>query len=189
MAIEAKLNFMDRLQMEIGSIPTVTQAGRLMEIVSNVLNGFDVNELLTEGANNDDLVDCFIAAKQVQDLSGATLNRYAKVIRKLIRETRVRTNEITVNHLRKYISNRQNSGTKDTTIEGERQVFSSYFNWLQRENLITRNPTANLGAIKCAKRIKKTFSDSDIENMRRCCKKIRDRALLETMRSTGCRIS
>ena len=189
MAIEAKLNFMDRLQMEIGSILTVTQVGKLMEVVKSILNGFDVNELLAEGNSNDDLVDCFISAKRVQGLAQSTLHRYALVIRKLIREARVRTGEITVHHLRRYISNQQESGLKDSTIEGERQVFSSFFNWLQRENLINRNPTANLGAIKTAKKIKKIFTESDIENMRRCCRRIRDRAILETLRSTGCRIS
>lgn len=189
MAIEAKLTFLDRLQMEVGSILTVNQVSRLMNIVSGILNGFDLSELLTEGNTNDDMVECFISAKQVQGLAKSTLHRYREVIRKLIREARVKTSEMTVHHIRKYISNRQSSGLKDSTIEGERQIFSTYFNWLQRENLISKNPTANLGAIKCAKKIKKIFTENDIENMRRSCKTIRDRALIETLRSTGCRIS
>ena len=41
---------------------------------------------------------------------------------------------------------------QDSTLEGLRQVLSSYFGWLFRESLIDKNPMANVGPIKVANR-------------------------------------
>ena len=102
---------------------------------------------------------------------------------------RVNTRSITVYHLRQYLAQEKARGIADSTLEGTRQVFSSYFNWLQREGLIQTNPTANLGAIKCAKKIKLTYSEIDIERLKFNCKRLRDRAIVCFLKSTGCRIS
>ena len=75
------------------------------------------------------------------------------------------------------------------TFQRSRQVFSAYFNWLQREGLITRNPCANLGVIKYMKKEKDVYSDADIEKMKFGCRTIRDRAIIAFLRATGCRIS
>ena len=55
--------------------------------------------------------------------------------------------------------------------------------------LIKSNPCANLGAIKVKKVERLPFSDMDIEMLRDACKKPRDRALLEFLIATGCRVS
>ena len=101
----------------------------------------------------------------------------------------VPTRSITVYHLRQYLAKEKARGISDRTLEGTRQVFSAYFNWLHREQLIDTNPTANLGAIKYPKKIKVTYSEIDIEKMKFCCKTLRDRAIICFLLSTGCRIS
>lgn len=80
-------------------------------------------------------------------------------------------------------------GLQDKTLEGQRSIFSSYFNWLQREGLIIKNPCANLGTIKYQKQVKFPFSEVDIMLLRESCKNVRDKALISFLLCTGCRIS
>ena len=188
MALEAKLSLAGQMELRLAAEVTVEKLRTIISILKDVMDGYDVEEIDTrDGA--DDMVDCFIGAKQVQGLSDKTLHRYRSILRTMLERVAVPTKRITVHHLRRYLADRKVDGVQASTIEGERQVFSSYFNWLQRESLIEKNPIANLGAIKTEKKIKKTFTDNDIEKLRRNCRSLRDRAVLEVMRSTGCRIS
>lgn len=190
MAIDAKMNLIDQTRQRLGSMITVDAMEKVITVLSDVIEGYDfrIKESWT-GEEKDDLLECFLDAMSVQGRSLKTIARYRYVITKMMEEVKIPTRQITVYHLRKYINGMKDRSLQESTMEGNRQIFSSYFNWLQRESLIDKNPTANLGAIKCAKKQKKTFSDLDIENMRRNVKNVRDRAILEVLRSTGCRVS
>lgn len=102
---------------------------------------------------------------------------------------RTPTRKITVYHLRRYLADEKARGISDRTLESTRQVFSAYFNWLQRERLIDQNPVGNLGVIKYQKKEKDVYSEVDIERMKFGCKSLRDRAIVTFLQATGCRIS
>jgi site-specific recombinase XerD len=102
---------------------------------------------------------------------------------------KVPTRRISVYHLRGYLAAEKERGICENTLEGYRQIFSAYFNWLQRESLIERNPCTNLGVIKVPKKEKKTYSEIDLEKLVRGCKTKRDRAIIHFLASTGWRIS
>ena len=189
MAIDAKVGFKSQIEMQLSKTVTADTMTQILTIVSDVLEGYEMREVFSASEQNEDLLECYLDALKVQGRSAKTIARYRYVIGKLIKTVGVPTRRITVYHLRTYLAKQQERGIKDTTTEGERQIFSAYFNWLQRESLIGRNPTANLGAIKCAKLKKKTFSESDIENLKNCCHSIRDRAIVCFLAATGCRIS
>lgn len=190
MAIDAKMSLINSTRQRLGNMITADAMEKVINVLSDVIEGYDFRIKEAWGSDeHDDLLECFLDAMGVQGRSAKTIARYRYVITKMMETVRMPTRQITVYHLRKYINDLKDRGVQDSTMEGVRQVFSSYFNWLQRESLIDRNPTANLGAIKCQKKVKKTYTDMDIEKLRRSCSNIRDRAILEVLRSTGCRIS
>lgn len=189
MAIDAKVDFINKTTKRLSSEMTADTMEKVISILSDVMEGYDFRVKELGGDEKDDLLECFLDAMGVQGRSEKTIARYRYVITKMMESVKVPTRQITVYHLRKYITEMKERGRQDSTMESVRQVFSSYFNWLQRESLIDKNPVANLGAIKCQKKVKKTYSDMDIENLRRSCTNVRDRAILEVLRSTGCRIS
>ena len=189
MAIDAKVDFINKTTKRLSCEMTADTMEKVISILSDVMEGYDFRVKEWGGEEKDDLLECFLDAMGVQGRSEKTIARYRYVITKMMESVKVPTRQITVYHLRKYITEMKERGRQDSTMESVRQVFSSYFNWLQRESLIDKNPVANLGAIKCQKKVKKTYSDMDIENLRRSCTNVRDRAILEVLRSTGCRIS
>lgn len=190
MAIDAKISFMNQTEKKLSAEITADTMARVMTIVADTLEGYEMREIASFNEDRtDDLLDCYLDALKVQGRSTKTIERYRYIISKMMKEIGVPTRRVTVYHLRTYLAKQQERGIKDTTTEGERQVFSAYFNWLQRESLIDRNPTANLGAIKCAKRKKRILSDVDIDNLKTYCKCNRDRAIVLFLASTGCRVS
>ena len=188
MAIDAKISFMNQLKEQMADTLTVEQMAKLEKTGFALMDRFDVVELI-DNTGPDDLLDSYVAAMKVECRSQKTINRYVYIIGKLMAFAKVPTRRVSVYHLRAFIAAEKERGIQDSTLEGYREIFSAYFNWLQRECLIDKNPTTNLGVIKCAKKEKKTYTERELERLNRCCANIRDRAILHFLRSTGCRIS
>lgn len=189
MAIEAKAVLLKNLEQSLSTQITASDMSKVLSIVADKLAIFDVQQVDNETNEKDDLLDAYVAAMQIQGRSEKTIERYTYIIKRMMEVVKVPTRSITVYHLRQYLAQEKSRGISDRTLEGNRQVFSAYFNWLQREGLIDGNPTANLGAIKYQKKIKMIYSDVDMERMKYSCASLRDRAIICFLRSTGCRIS
>ena len=167
---------------------TVEQSERLEKECYSLLDDFNVSEVIRDDGP-DDLLDSYVSAMQVECRSQKTIDRYIYIIGKLMAFAKVSTRRISVYHLRAFLAYEKGRGICENTLEGYREIFSAYFNWLQRESLIDKNPCVNLGVIKVPKKEKRTYTDADMERLNRCCTSLRDRAILHFLRSTGCRIS
>lgn len=188
MAIDAKVSLISQAEKKLSEEVTADTMIKVMRIIADVIEGFSIVEIRQDD-EQDDLLECYLDAMRVQGRSEKTLAQYQLVITTMMKAVKVKTRRITVYHLRQYLASLKERGVKDSTMEGYRQVFSAYFNWLQRESLIDKNPISNLGAIKCAKIQKQIFTDVDIEKMHRACKCLRDRAIIAFLAATGCRVS
>ena len=189
MSIEAKATLLKAVEQTLSTEITAADMSKVLTALADQLAGYQLIQTDPGDMGADDLLDAYTAAMQIQGRSPKTIERYRYIILRMMETVRVNTRSITVYHLRQYLAQEKARGISDSTLEGNRQVFSAYFNWLQREGLIQNNPTANLGAIKCAKKIKLTYSDIDIERLKFKCKSVRDRAIVCFLKSTGCRIS
>lgn len=189
MSIEAKATLLQQLQERLSTKIVAADMPVVLAAIADQLAYYDV--AYTEGTEQqaDDLLDAYVSAMQIQGRSEKTIERYKYIIQRMMAKVRTSTRTITVFHLRQYLAQEKARGISESTLEGIRQIFSAYFNWLQCEGLITTNPTANLGAIKCPQKIKVTYSDIEIEKLKYCCSSARDRAIIAFLMSTGCRIS
>lgn len=189
MSIEAKAVLLKDMEQRLSTEITAADMGKVLSALADQLAGYQLMQTDPGVLDKDDLLDAYTAAMQIQGRSPKTIERYRYAILRMMKVVKVRTRSITVYHLRQYLAEEKAHGISDRTLEGTRQVFSAYFNWLQREGLIDTNPTANLGAIKYQKKIKVTYTDIDIERLKYNCTSIRDRTIVCFLRSTGCRIS
>lgn len=188
MAIEAKANFIEDLRRRLAEEVTAAELPKILAGVADVLAGYDIQEANRGGQEEDDLLGQYLMAIKIEGLSQKTIDRYDYIIRRMTKAMGVPCSRVTIYHLRSYLAKEQDRGVADSTLEGTRQVLSAFYNWLQRESLIDRNPTANLSPIKCAKK-KLIYSDVEIEKLHQACDCIRDRAIIAFLGSTGCRVS
>ena len=186
--IDAKVSFMTQMEAGMTDTLTVDQMKKMQTVGYAILDKFDLVELADE-MEQDDLLDCYVSAMKVECRSQKTIDRYVYVIGRMMEFVKVPTRRVSVYHLRNYLTHEKERGISEQTLEGYREIFSAYFNWLQRESLIDRNPCVNLGVIKVPKKEKKTYTDAELERLNWFCGNIRDRAILHFLRSTGCRIS
>ena len=188
MAMEAKADFINALEKRLSVEISADSMTRVMKCCADVLQGCTL--FVTEKRDEtDDLLECYLAALNVQGLSPKTITRYKYRIGKLKKYVQIPTRQITVYHLRAYLAAEKERGISDRTLKGDREIFCAYFNWLQRESLIDRNPTANLGTIKCEEKERKAYSAVELEKLIRSAKSLRDRAIIHFLGATGCRIS
>lgn len=159
------------------------------EQIQGHLDEFEVNHISGDSIESDDLLQLYLAAKKTAGRTEKTLTRYQYIIERSLRAIGLKTREITKEHLRQYFADEMARGVSARTVDGVRQVLSGYFDWLYHEQLIPRNPSHNIEAIKHEQKERKALSYVDTDILTRNCSTIRDRAILTFLLATGCRVS
>ena len=191
MSIEAKQSMLKNLEKEFGHTLTANDMNEVLKTIANELENYNLEQI--DISNIDecsyDMLEAFLFAKELEGRSPNTIKRYKYIINKLLTYCQIPIRSITVYHLRRYLMELKSRNCADSTIEGTREIFSSFFNWLQKEQLIDNNPCSNLPPIKCIKKEKLPFSSVDIEKLKENCECNRDKAIVCFLLCTGCRIS
>ena len=189
MGIESKTRLLNSFKKRLTTVLTAADMETVTDILSEELANYDIKWIERETSEKDDLLDAYIEALEIEGRSPKTLGRYKYIITRFLNFVAIPTEEITVFDIRRYLSTEKKRGISDRTLDGIRQIFSAYFNWLQREGLIRVNPMGNVGTIKYRKIVKDIYSDIDIEKMKEAAKSVRDKAIIFFLLSSGCRIS
>lgn len=165
------LSVLDNAQMEI-----------LVETLEKCIDNCSFDE-------DRNYLDDFIAAKRIEGRSEKTLEYYKNVIAKTIDSIGKTVKHITTEDLRWYLSDYQErKGSSKVTIDNMRRILSSFFGWLEDEELIIKSPVRRIYKVKVSKVIKEAYTDEDLEKMRDSCQEIRDIALIDFLASTGMRV-
>lgn len=190
MSVQAKKNIMMQLQADLSEYLTAADLESVCQRISLSLDEYSIEERVLYGASSyEDCLQAFFEAKAIEGRSEKTLEQYRYILTRMLSSINLPTERITVFHLRSYLSNEKERGLSDRTLESNRQVFSSYFGWLYKEGLIKSNPCNNLNPIKYEKKVKRPFSEVDLEKIREACGSDRDKAIVSFLLSTGCRVS
>ena len=169
---------------------------RLKNVLNNSLKEFDflsqnININLDFNYENDDILEEFLVIKRVEGLSENSLKRYKNTIIRLFKYTKKHYSEITHEDVRLFLNELSQNGLSNITLENYRRIFTSFFNTITDYGFIIRNPMNRVSPIKCEKKIKKEFTNEEIELMREAIpkNKYRERAIFELLLSSGIRIS
>lgn len=150
----------------------------------------DNYEKCQNGADNDNLLLRFINAKRVEGCSEKTIRYYETTIRKMMSVMCKNVVLITTEDIRNYLSDyRQSSKCSKANIDNLRRIFSSFFAWLENEDIILKSPVRRIRKVKTEKQVKETYSDETLESLRDGCTNLRDLAMIDLLSSTGIRVS
>lgn len=98
--------------------------------------------------------------------------------------------EITTDDIRYYLAVReQRDKISKTTLDTELRYLKTFFNFLQSEEIINKNPAMKISKIKGQKIKKEAFTEIEVEKLREGCRNNRERAIIEILLSTGCRVT
>lgn len=188
MSIHAKEMLVGGFEERIGDFLTVKQTRQTVAALKEELQTFEV-DTVADGTVNTEKLKIFLDAKKVEGRSEKTINRYSYILERMIYDIGVPIEQIDTANIRAYLMSNKDRGLSDSSLEGIRSVASSFFGWLWKESLIKTNPCANIGAIKCQKKIRLPYSAVDIEKLKDGCTTLRDKAIICFLLATGARIS
>lgn len=181
--------FMKETQDKLETILTAAALDTVVIAIREILNNYELDRVMVSGSTSDNLLESYLDAIRVEGKSGKTVERYGYILRRFLETVGTTSSAVTTNHIRKYLADEKARGISDTTLKGYREIFSAYFGWLVREELIGRNPLGNIGPIKCQKKVKHAYSDVDIELLKMKCLTKKEKAIVCFLLATGCRIS
>lgn len=133
-------------------------------------------------------ITMYLQAKRLEGIANSTLQNYFYFLRKLSAYTCKQVRDITLNDLRMFLYE-ECEGIKPSTANTKVAYIQSFFRWMVDEEIIDKDPSKKLPQIKLPKRLRNSLTVEEIEKLRLACKDTRERALLELLFSTGCRLS
>lgn len=163
--------------------------------LSIVLSKYDIAKRETEivpyeGDVNEQILKRFLIAKTARGLSKKTLNYYRTSITLILARIGKPYTQVTADDIRLYMALRVNrDGVSKTCVNNERRNLSAFYTWLQKEEILLKNPMVKVEPIKETKKKKKAYTNMELEKIRYACEDEMDRALVEVLISTWARIS
>ena len=139
--------------------------------------------------SNNNLLQLFITAKQVEGCSAKTIRYYQRTIENLFHYIKESVTQLTTDDLRSYLANYQSEkDCSKANLDNIRRILSSFFAWLEQEEYIIKNPIRRIKKIKTEQTVKETYTDEHLEIMRDNCENLRDLAMIDLLASTGMRV-
>lgn len=142
-----------------------------------------------EVEDNNKICNTYLATKKIEGLSDKSINAYKFSIKKLLLYFDCDLKDITTNHLRVFFAE-YGKTVSLVTVDNLRRNLNSFFQWLEDENYIEKNPCKKIKRIKTPYVIKTLLTTAEIERIRDTCiqsKNVKYLALIDLLLSTGIR--
>lgn len=135
------------------------------------------------------LVKTFIVCKSVEGFAEGTLYNHTKALSKFFQTVQKAPEQVMPNDIRVYLYMYQKErGISNRSLDKVRSSISSFYKWMLVEGYIEKDPTIAIKPIKYEKKPKAPCSQIDLEYLRRACQTKKQKAILEVLYSTGCRV-
>jgi site-specific recombinase XerD len=204
---------LNKVIQELSMYVQQDQLGDIAIILSRIWNNIDSVKVKKKGETKkrrEFLLQEYIDAMAVEGKSSKTLHYYQSTIKVFFKYYPDKhVEDITTQDIRTYLFNRiQYDPLEDPhiiqynlqeqfknsrkfskrTADNNRRILNVFFKWLVAERIILFNPLDAIKKIKYKKTIKKPYTTEEIMKLRDGCRTPRERALVEFLLSTGCRV-
>jgi len=160
------------------------------ESVEVILSDYFVTRI-GDGGDVSKQIKHFLDAKRVDGLSEKTLINYKYILdifaSRIIKDIMTITTNDVREHITYLVKERH---LKSSTLQSQLAILRSFFSWLYAEEIIGKNPMIRIKSTKINKKnTRQALSIEQLELLREACNTTRERALIEFLYSTGCRVS
>ncbi|MBR1514625.1 MAG: tyrosine-type recombinase/integrase [Bacteroidales bacterium] len=186
-----KEQFIDSVMLAMQSTLDCQQMKQLKMTLRQELQNYSLAAVPAESASYDNLMllQSFISAKRVEGCSERSVHYYQSVIEHFMAETNLSVQQISTATIRVYLATYQSErNVSKVTVDNMRRILSSFFAWLEDEDYIVKSPVRRIHKVKTDMLVREILSDEQLEQMRDCCRTVRDLAMLDVLSSTGMRV-
>lgn len=188
----------EKFRVELLTMLDKSMSKELVSVVDMALTAlfqkYDVSEACTDLAvcddSNEKIINTYIASMRLEGRSEKTLKQYYDALTKLLDEIPKSIKDIRTNDIRYHLAHYQGTHkVSNATVNNKRKFLSAFFVWATREEIVDKNPMLKINSIKEKYVTKKPFSDIELAKIRDALEDNREKALVEFLLSTGCRVS
>ena len=158
-----------------------------------ILADYDINRSQSKTINLDDiktLIDTYLMTLKIRGLSKGTTSLYSLILNSFFETVQKELEDITSKDIRGYLSKYQREHKVcNRTLSSRKTIICTFFKWVASEGYISNNPAENVHAIKYNRIHKQAMTQLDLEKIRLACKTKREKAIIEVLYSTACRVS
>lgn len=173
---------------------TVNQMQRIMECLDVCAAPYEIKQaelaLSVPSGDVPELIKMYIASKTVEGLSKGSLSNRLIHLKLFCQYVRKPIERITQQDIRVFLYQyQQDRGITSASLDKLRSEVCSFFHWCGAEGYLDKDPAINVKPIKCEKKQRESLSQIELEYVRKACRTIREKAMIEFLYSTGCRVS
>lgn len=136
-------------------------------------------------------INHFLNAKKSEGHSPASTYNYRLYLLMFADYINKAAADVTANDIRDFITYlSETRNLKTSSIQSILNILRSFFTWMNVEELIPKNPTTRVRNFRINKKDSRhPLTQKQLEMLRNACQTYREKALVEFLYSTGCRVS
>lgn len=173
------------IEREMSAVLDGSQMKKLHDCLARVMGGSEI----ANPPSNDALLKDFLNAKSVEGCSSRTIQYYTATLEHFVSSLAVPLHAVGTSEVRTYLASRAAAGSvSNITLDNIRRVVSSFFSWLEEEEIIYKSPVKRIKKIRSVAAVKPVITDEEMEVIRDSCRSLRDKAIIDLLASTGMRV-
>ena len=176
-----------------GKIPD-DELRTIRDAIMSVVSGYDISERETALALYESFVpkfyETYLTTLRLNGRSLGTIKTYNFHLVNFFLQMNRPISEVTSADIYGYLYLLKEKGTvSNRTLDHVRIIINTFFEWCAIEGYTQINPCRTVRPIKYIATERVPLTDMELELARDACRDIREKAILEVMYSTGCRVS
>lgn len=165
--------------------------GTCMDVVAH---DYDISKketrLVVYNQELPEMVKIYLVCKKMEGLSDATLYNYRIHLHNFFLSIQKAPEQVTANDIRVFLYKYQVARKiSNRTLDKYREIIAGFFEWAYNEDYLVKNIVKGMKAIKYEKKPRKALTQIELEYLRKACVTSKERAIIEFLYSTGCRVS
>lgn len=184
----------NELSLKLSNVFSSRDIDIICKTLDIVANDYEITEKSTALVVYEDrfpkLAELYLQSKKLEGISPRSERLYRGRLKIFFEIVQKRPEEITTNDIRCFLVYYQNQNKiSDRTLDKFRQILNAFFTWCTDEEYVVKNPCRTIKEIKYEVKPRKSLTRMELERLRRVCVTKRDLAMVDTLYSTGCRVS
>lgn len=193
MSDNAYERFRSILLMNLYGTMPMEQVDHVLKAVDISMHNFDIKRKdmdIIPASSTPEVLKYFLASKAIANISMGTLKQYKYKLEHFFKTVNKCYTDISTNDIRIYLFNfKAERGIGDRYLDNVRITINTMFQWLANNDYIQKNPCANVDKIKYQDKRRQPMTSYELEYVRWNTKDVREKALIDFLFSTGCRIT
>lgn len=188
-----KETFFSNLRLALYDVIPTEEINKVLDVVTQQLGQYDLqlkpHEIVVYDNGDAEMLKRFFVAKATEGLTDRSLEAYRQTLARVFNKFGKHIKDIGTDDIRLLIASMRVEKRSTAYQNFTRRVLGSFFKWITAEGYIEKNPMLRIPPIREQKKVRKPFTEEELEKLRINAGTLRNECIIEFLYSTGCRVS